>query len=93
MPEALVVLVVFSVAVLAWFGAWQHARNPANHRAADERVRLQQNLRWLEERLAVARRENWDESMIAGITTELRVTLRQLQSSDRRDDVSTSERG
>ncbi len=71
MPEALAVLVVLVVAVVAWFGAWLHARDPANYNAREEAARWQQQAGWLEQRLAVARRERWGEEMESGIAREL----------------------
>lgn len=78
MPEALVVLGVLVVALVAWFGAWLHARNPANYNPEEEAARLRDHAAWLQHRLEVARRENWGHEMVAGITEELGATSRQL---------------
>ena len=83
MPEALVVLGVLAVALLSWLGAWLHARNPANTNPADEAARLREHVAWLEQRLEVARRENWGGEMIAGITTELNAAAGQLATSSK----------
>lgn len=78
MPEALVVLGVLAVALLSWLGAWLHTRNPANSNPADEAARLREQVAWLEQRLEVARRENWGGEMVAGIATELASAAGQL---------------
>lgn len=84
MPEALVVLGVLAVALISWLGAWLHTRNPANTNPAEEAARLREHVAWLEQRLEVARRENWGGEMVAGIAAELSTTSRQLESSGQR---------
>lgn len=77
MPEALAVLAVFVVAIAAWFGAWVQARDPAHQNVRDETERLQVQIRWLEQRLDLARRENWSGDMIACLQDEIESTSRQ----------------
>lgn len=77
MPEALAILVIVVVAVAAWIGAWVHARNPANYNVRHEIERLHYQAGWLQERLEVARRENWGGEMIANLEAELEATRRQ----------------
>lgn len=71
MPEALAVLAVFVVAVVAWVGAWLHARDPANYKPHEERSRLQHHEGWLQSRLETARREKWSEDMVANLEADL----------------------
>ncbi|HEY1107337.1 MAG TPA: hypothetical protein VGE76_01855 [Opitutaceae bacterium] len=52
MPEALAGLAIFVVAVVAWVGAWLHARDPANYKPHEEHSRLQHHEGWLEARRA-----------------------------------------
>jgi hypothetical protein len=77
MPEAFAVLVVFFVAIAAWIGAWAQARNPANYNARQESERLVAQAAWLEQRIALARRESWDGDMIANLEAELEIARRQ----------------
>lgn len=78
MPEALAILAVFVVVVVAWVGAWMQARDPASQNPVENLQRLQVHAAWLEQRLHVARRENWGDDMVAGLTEELRMTSEQL---------------
>lgn len=71
MPEALAVLAVFVVAVVAWVGAWLHARDPANYKPTEEHARLQHHEGWLQGRLETARREKWSEDMVANLEEDL----------------------
>ncbi len=74
MPEALVVLAVFVVAVVAWMGAWMHARDPAQQNPREDFAQAQQHAMWLEQRLEVARRERWEHHMVVSLTNELELT-------------------
>ena len=85
MPEALAVLAVFVVAVVAWFGAWMQAGNPANQNVHDETQRLQLHVRWLEQRLDLARRENWDREMNARLAAEIEIASEQLSRQARQE--------
>jgi hypothetical protein len=84
MPEALAVVAVFVVAVVAWLGAWLHARDPANYNARAEVERLRHHAVWLQQRLEVAQREAWSEDMVANLSDELDATVRQLEQTDAR---------
>ncbi|MGC4074743.1 MAG: hypothetical protein QM760_20015 [Nibricoccus sp.] len=64
MPEVLAVLLVFVVSVAIYIAAWVRSRNPALHEPEKERVRSEQQVAWLEERLAQARREGWGVEMV-----------------------------
>lgn len=79
MPEAFAVFAVFAVILVAWVGAWMQARNPASHNAHQEAERLQHHAVWLEQRVELARRENWDGPMIASLEDELTTTRREWQ--------------
>ncbi len=74
MPEALAVLAVFVVAVVAWVGAWMQVRNPAQRNPREDFVQAQQHAAWLEQRLEVARRERWENHLVASLTNELDAT-------------------
>ena len=84
MPEALAVLAVFVVAIVAWFGAWMHTRNPANYDARGEVARLRQHAAWLEQRLELAQRERWGGDMVASLQEEVESTAQQLARAARR---------
>ena len=84
MPEALAVLAVVVVTIVAWFGAWMHARNPANYNARDEVARLRQHSAWLHQRLELAQRERWGGDMIASLSDEIEATAEQLARASRR---------
>jgi hypothetical protein len=78
MPEALAVLFVFAVCVLVYAIAWMQTRRPSAVNVRDELQRLQAQEAWLHERLQRARRERWDDAMIAGLVDELCVITQQL---------------
>ena len=63
MPEALAVVAVVVVTIVAWVGAWLHTRNPANQNVTDEIARLRQHASWLEQRVALAERAR---ALVAG---------------------------
>jgi hypothetical protein len=78
MPEALALVAVVVIAVVIYFAMWMQTRDPAMYKPHEEHVRLQQQVRWLEERLAAAEREQWGEDMVAAIEAEHAVTVQQL---------------
>ena len=78
MPEALAVLLVFAVCIVAAAGAWLRSRNPSLINIDEDLHRLRHHETWLRERLHRARLERWDSDMIAGIADELRATSHQL---------------
>jgi hypothetical protein len=78
MPEVLVIIVVPIIAAVIYVMLWIRSRDPALHDPREEFARLQRQVGWLEERLAMARREKWGGEMVAGIETELTVTAAQL---------------
>ncbi|MEO5959627.1 MAG: hypothetical protein ABIZ49_03835 [Opitutaceae bacterium] len=84
MPEAFAVVFVFVVTVAAWVGAWMQTRNQPHDRAPEEIARLQEHASWLQQRLAVARQENWDEAMVAALRNELRTATRRLARANSR---------
>jgi len=77
MPEALAVLFVFVVSAVVYVFAWVRARDPANHRPGEEFARLQLQRVWLEERLALATRENWSGEMKRSLSLQLEATIRE----------------
>lgn len=81
MPEALAVLAVMVVALVAWLGAWLQARNPANHRPEEDVARLRHHAAWLEQRLEMARREKWGVAMETSLAAELDATTGALASA------------
>ncbi len=74
MPEALAVLAVFVVAVVAWVGAWMQARDPAQQNPREDFAQAQQHAAWLEQRLEMARRERWEQHLVVSLTHELEGT-------------------
>jgi hypothetical protein len=78
MPEALAIVAVAAVVVVAFIGAWLQERNPAHQDARADLERLRQHATWLEQRLELAERENWGEAMIASLTAEHAATVQQL---------------
>lgn len=82
MPEALALFFVFVVAVASYVGAKIHAANPANYSRPAEISRLKERQSWLQSRLRLARREDWDREMIARLTDELAATTAELEVSD-----------
>lgn len=85
MPEALAVFAVFTVAVVAWIGAWAQARDPRSYKPVEEAARLRQQMAWLEARLDLAERERWSADMIATLEAELNATLRELVAAEARE--------
>jgi hypothetical protein len=88
MPEALAVLAVFVVTVVAWVGAWLNARDPARLNGCDEIARLQHHADWLQHRLEMAQREKWSSEMIDAILADATVTAAQLSRASARDSES-----
>jgi hypothetical protein len=72
--EAVVILIVPLVALLVGAIAFFQAR-PLD--VVAERSRLDQHISWLEERLTHARRNNWDEQMMANLTAQLESARRE----------------
>jgi hypothetical protein len=72
--EAVVILIVPLVALLVGAIAFFQSR-PVD--MAAERSRLDQHIAWLEERLTHARRNNWDEQMMANLTAQLENARRE----------------
>jgi hypothetical protein len=71
MPEAFAVLLVFVVAVSSYVAARVQTSNPANADPVGDLQRLRHYRAWLEERLSLAWRENWDHAMIARLAEEI----------------------
>jgi hypothetical protein len=78
MPEAFAIVAVFAVAVVVYVGAWWQARDPRRRDARAELAQLRQHHGWLQERLAVARRERWGEEMVAQLAAEHEALSRRL---------------
>ncbi|MEO6246390.1 MAG: hypothetical protein ABIQ12_13225 [Opitutaceae bacterium] len=74
MPEAFAVLAVLIVALVAWFGAWTQARDPAQQNPREDFTQAQQEAAWLEERLELARREKWESHLQVSLNEKLAVT-------------------
>lgn len=83
MPEALAIVAVSLIAVAIYVVAWMQARDPANRNPQLERVRLQHQVGWLEERLARAQREGWSPEMVAGIAAERAAVVAELEKASR----------
>ena len=78
MPEALVIVAVFVVALVAFVGAWIQSRNPAGVDVMSESARLKHHAAWLSQRLQRAQREKWEAEMVNNLEAELEVTSRAL---------------
>ena len=78
MPEAFAVLVVFAIAIFIYVMMWLKSRDPEFYKPKDELVRLQHQMVWLEDRQAVARREQWDAGLQARLVTQIDETVREL---------------
>ncbi|MDB6093059.1 MAG: hypothetical protein JWM32_621 [Verrucomicrobia bacterium] len=78
MPEAVAVVAVFFIAVVIYVAMWVKSRDPAFLDPRMEVIRLEHHSKWLEERLAVARGENWGVEMSAPISAELAATKDEL---------------
>jgi hypothetical protein len=83
-PEALAILAVFFVAIAIYLAMCLRTRDPALHDPAEEHARLRLHVTWLDERLAVARREQWGEEMVGRITEEREAAARELVKSSAR---------
>ena len=77
MPEAFACLFVFAVSLSAYVAAKVQTARSTNNPAADLQ-RLRRHRAWLEERLQMASRENWDDIMIGRIADEIDATDAQL---------------
>jgi hypothetical protein len=78
MPEAFAVLVVFVISVAAYLGALSTARDPSRQNVAEDLATLRQQHAWLQQRLDLARRENWGEEMVGNLEVKLVETTRQI---------------
>lgn len=72
--EALFLLLVPVIAFLVWAVAYFQPKPPDS---AAEHARRVERIAWLEERLAHARRHNWDEQMMANLHTQLAEARRE----------------
>lgn len=82
MPEALAIVVVFVIAIVIYFAMWLQTRNPALNKPHEELARMQHQVKWLEDRLAMARREQWGDEMLAPIVAEHAATTQQLARAE-----------
>jgi hypothetical protein len=71
MPEALAIVLVFVISVGIYIAALVRSRDPALHEPTRERVRAEQQVVWLEERLAQARREGWGADMLSELENRI----------------------
>lgn len=91
MPEALAVLFVTTVSVICYIAAKVQARNPAHWDARKELLRLRQQRDYLEQRLELAREENWGREMCEHLRQQLRATRSELahMTAEMDDSVET----
>lgn len=82
MPEALALVAVFVIAVVIYFAMWMQTRDPALNKPHEERARMELHVKWLEERLARARREEWGAEMLANIAAERDATVARLAKAE-----------
>lgn len=78
MPEALAIVAILVISLAVWISARVQAANPALQRPELDRIRLLYHADWLQHRLEIAERENWDAAMIAGLQADLARTTREL---------------
>ena len=78
MPEVLVIIVVPIIAAVIYVTMWIRSRDPALHDPREQFARSQRQVSWLEERLAMARREQWGGEMVASIAAEFETTTLEL---------------
>lgn len=88
MIEAVPVLFVAAVAVASYVAARVHVANPENQNSATEIDRLRAQRSWLQARLQLAWRENWDPSMVARLADELESTEAQLIALESKPEVT-----
>lgn len=72
--EVLVILIVPLIAFVIWAVAYFQ---PGTLDPIAARARLDQQVAWLEERLAQAREKNWDEQMISNLSQQLEAARRR----------------
>lgn len=72
--EAVVILIVPLIALAVWAAAYFQPRRPD---PAAENAQRAEHIAWLEDRLAHARRHNWDEQMMANLHAQLAEARRQ----------------
>lgn len=82
MPEALAIVAVFVIAVVIYFAMWLQTRDPALNKPHEELARMQLQVKWLEDRLVAARREQWGSEMIASIEAEHAATIARLAQAE-----------
>jgi hypothetical protein len=78
MPEALALVLVFLIAGGVYVVLLVQSRNPALHDPRKEHARLEQHLAWLDQRLAMARREKWGQEMVAPLLADQTASTRAL---------------
>lgn len=82
MPEALAIVAVFVIAIVIYFAMWLQTRDPALNKPHEELARMQHQVKWLEDRLTVARREQWGIEMVASIEAEHAATAALLTQAE-----------
>ncbi len=81
MPEALAIVAVFVIAVIIYIGLWMQTRDPARYQPHEEIARMEQQMKWLDERVGTARREKWGAEMVESIAAEREATAGQLAAA------------
>jgi len=82
MPEALVILFVFAIAGGAYLFARFQVQDPSRTDHVEDLKRLTEEHAWLEQRLGLARKENWDRTMIAPLVERHSLTARRLAQAN-----------
>ncbi len=78
MPEAAAIFFVLTVSLGVIVYAGLQALDPAKRNLEADRRQLRHQHAWLTEQLAQAKRENWDQQMIARLTDQLDDATRKL---------------
>ncbi len=89
MPEALAIFLVLAVSMATYLGAHVAvSRQAARTDVAVVIDELRGRLQWIEDRLALAERENWDPGMIAGLHRQRAEALAQLHTLETRRPIN-----
>jgi len=70
MPEVFAVLVGFAVAVFIFVMMWIQSRDPALYKPTEELPRMQHQIVWIDDRIAMASREKWEAGLQGNLKTQ-----------------------
>ena len=81
MPEALALFAVLIIAVTVYVVAWVQSRDSAHDCPREELLRLRQQQQWLQQRVELAKRENWPYEMADVISNDLGAVTEQISKT------------